>query len=114
MKSRHGLTLIEIVVAIVVLSVGALALAGTSALMIRRLAESSRGARATSVGRNRLESSQSLPCSALTGGSEQIFGVRSEWSTTGSAFSAEISQRVTYPTRRGAHTDSFRTSAPCQ
>lgn len=114
MKTRRGLTLIEIVIAILILSVGALALAGTSALMVRRLSESTRSAVATSVARNRLESSQSSPCSALTAGSEQIFGVRSEWSTTGSAFSAAISQRVSYPTRRGAHTDQFLTAAPCR
>jgi prepilin-type N-terminal cleavage/methylation domain-containing protein len=114
MDGRRGLTLIEIVIAILILSVGALALAGTSALMVRRLSESARGAAATSVARNRLESSHSLPCSALSSGSEQIFGVRSEWSTTGSTYSAAISQHVSYPTRRGAHTDHFLTAAPCR
>lgn len=114
MKTRRGLTLIEIVVAILILSVGALALAGASALIVRRLSESARSASATTIARNRLESSQSLPCSAITSGSEQILGVRSEWSTTGSAYSAAISQRVSYPTRRGAHTDRFLTAAPCR
>jgi prepilin-type N-terminal cleavage/methylation domain-containing protein len=114
MKTRCGLTLIEIVVAIVILSVGGLALAGTSALMVRRISESARGAAATSVARNRLESSLSSPCSALTSGSEQVFGVRSEWSTTGSAYSTAVSQHVSYPTRRGAHTDHFLTAVPCR
>lgn len=114
MQKRNGLTLVEIVVAILILSVGALALAGTSALMVRRMAESASGAAAASVGRNRLESSFSSPCSALTSGNEQLLGVRSEWSTTGSAYSAAISQHVSYPTRRGAHTDHFLTAAPCR
>ena len=114
MKTRQGLTFIEIVVAILILSVGALALAGTSALMVRRISETARSAAAVSVARNRLESSHSLPCSAITSGSEQIFGVRSEWSTTGSAYSADITQHVSYPTRRGAHTEHFLSVAPCQ
>lgn len=114
MKTRRGLTLVEIVVAILILSVGALALAGTSALMVRRISESARGAAATAVARNRLEYSLSSPCSALTSGSEQLFGVRSEWSTTGSAYSAAVSQRVSYPTRRGAHTDHFLSAVPCR
>lgn len=113
-RARRGLTLIEIVVAILILSVGALALAGSSALMVRRMAESARGAAAASVARSRLESSFATPCTALSGGGELILGVRSDWSVAGSVNSAEIRQRVTYPTRHGAHTDDFLTAAPCK
>lgn len=112
--ARRGLTLIEIVVAILILSVGALALAGTSAVMVRRMAESARNAAAASVGRSRLESSFAAPCPAIIGGSELILGVHSEWSVTASANSADIRQRITYPTRRGAHNEDFLTAAPCQ
>ena len=112
--TRRGLTLIEIVVAILILSVGALALAGTSAVMVRRMAESARGGAAASVGRSRLESSFATPCPALSGGGELILGVRSEWSVFGGTNSADIRQRITYPTRRGAHTDDFLTAAPCE
>ena len=113
-SARGGLTLIEVVVAILMLSVGALALAGSSAVMVRRLSLSARGAAAASVGRSRLESSFSKSCDALTAGGEQIFGVRSDWTVAGSPVSAEISQRVTYPTHAGVHADDFLTSVPCQ
>lgn len=113
-RARRGLTLIEIVVAILILSVGALALAGSSAVMVRRMAESARGAAAASVARSRLESSFATQCTALSSGGELILGVQSDWSVSGSAKSTDIRQRVTYPTRRGTHTDDFLTAAPCE
>ena len=113
-RSRTGLTLIEIVVAILVLSVGALAFAGSSAVMVRRLAESARGAAAASAARSRLESSFARACDVLTSGSEQSFGVRSDWSVTGSGRTSDIRQRITYPTLRGSRNEDFLTTAPCQ
>ena len=114
MTTRAGLTLIEVVIAILILSVGALALAGSSAVMVRRLSDSARNSVGASVGRSRIESSLAAPCSALTGGSEQILGVRSDWSVAGAQNSADIKLRVTYPARRGPHSEDFISSAPCR
>lgn len=113
-KSRRGLTLIEVVIAILLLSVGALALEGSSALMIRRLAESRRAATAQNIARARSESSIAKNCSAVTSGSEQTFGVQSQWTAGGSASAIDIEQRLTYPTRRGQHSEKFLTSALCE
>jgi len=111
---RAGVTLIEVVVAMVVLTTGLLALAGSAAVTIRRMAETSRGVSAASVGRSRAESSFALPCVALGSGSETVFGVRSEWSVTRSSAAADITQRITYSTRRGDHADDFMTAVPCE
>lgn len=113
-ESRPGLTLIEVVIAIVLLSVGALALEGSSALMIRRLAESKRAATSQNIARARSESSIARDCSALTSGSEQTFGVQSQWTVGGNASSLHIEQRLTYPTRRGQHLEKFLTAALCE
>lgn len=113
-KARAGVTLIEVVVAILLLTVGALSLAGAAAVTVRRMGESARRATAVSVARARAESSFAAPCTALTDGSEQLLGVRSEWSIASAAASAEISQRITYSTRRGSHADDFLTAAPCR
>lgn len=112
-KSRAGFTLVEVVVAILLLSVGGLALAGSAAVMARRMAETARSEAAVSVGRSRAEISFATPCGALAGGNERVLGVRSDWSVSASAGSTDISQRITYPTRRGDHFDDFLTAAPC-
>ena len=114
MTTRAGLTLIEVVIAILILTVGALALAGSSVVMMRRLSDSARTAAGASVGRNRIESSLAAPCSALAGGSEQILGIHSEWSVAGTQNSADIKQRVTYPARRGPHSEDFISSGTCR
>jgi prepilin-type N-terminal cleavage/methylation domain-containing protein len=111
--SRAGVTLVEVVVAILVLSVGALALAGSAAVMARRMAESARAGAAVSVGRTRAELSFATRCAALADGDERLLGVRSEWSIAAAAASADISQRITHRTPRGDHFDEFLTAAPC-
>jgi len=114
MRSQMGLTLIEVVIAILILSVGALALAGSSAVMVRRLSDSARTTAGASVGRTRIESSLAAPCTSLAGGSEQILGVYSEWSVAGTQNSADIKQRVTYPARHGPHSEDFISSVQCK
>jgi prepilin-type N-terminal cleavage/methylation domain-containing protein len=114
MTARVGFSLIEVVIAILILSVGALALAGSSAVMVRRLSDSARTAAGASVARSRIESSLAAPCSALTAGSEQILGIHSEWSVAGAQNSADIKQRVTYAARHGPHSEYFISSATCK
>ncbi len=113
MYERRGVTLIEVVIAIVILSVGAIALAGSAAITLRRMSDVSRGSAAASVARSRAETSFSQPCGSLNDGTQSIRGVRSEWSVADGALSADLSQRVTYGTRGGDHVDEFLTTVPC-
>ena len=112
-ESRTGFTLIEVVIAIVVLGTGALALAGSAAVTVRRMAEAARHAAAVSMARTRAESSLASPCGSLASGSEISRGIRSDWVVRGGAASTELSQRVSYPTTRGERSDDFVTAAPC-
>lgn len=111
--SRGGFTLVEVLVAIVILATGALALAGSAAVTVRRMAEAARRSTAVSMARSRAESSLASPCAVLASGSETAGGVRSDWIVAAGSVSAELSQRVSYPTFRGARTDDFLTAAPC-
>jgi len=115
MKERlqTGFTLVEVVVAILVLAVGVLALAGTTAVTARRMSQSGRLAAVASVARSRAESSFAESCAAVTSGSERLFNVRSEWSASVGVTATDITQSVTFAALQGDHTDSFLTSAPC-
>jgi len=112
-ESRGGFTLVEVLVAIVILATGALALAGSAALTVRRMAEAARRSAAVSMARSRAESSLASPCGSLASGSETAGGVRSDWVVSTGSGSAELSQRVSYPTTRGSRSDDFLTAAPC-
>lgn len=113
MKERRGFTLIEVVVAIVLLAVGALALAGSAAITLRQMSDSSRSAAVASAARTRAETAFSESCAALSGGNQRSPGIRSDWSFTPGPQSADLRQRVTYGTRGGDHTDEFLTTVPC-
>ncbi len=115
MKERHGtgFTLIEVVVAILLLAVGVLALAATTAVTVTRMSESGHLATAASVARGRAESSFAESCSAITSGAERLFDLRSDWSASPGPVSTDLTQSVSFAAVRGDHTDSFLTSAPC-
>lgn len=65
--ARLGVTLIEVVVAILVATVGVLSLELTAATSLRSLADSGRSARATDLARSRMELLRNAPCSAGSG-----------------------------------------------
>lgn len=112
-ESRAGFTLIEVIVAIVMLATGALALAGSAAVTVRRMAEAAHRSAAVAMARSRAESSLASPCLSLASGSETTRGIRSDWVVAVSSASAELTQRVSYPTARGERSDDFITAAPC-
>ncbi|HYN81538.1 MAG TPA: prepilin-type N-terminal cleavage/methylation domain-containing protein [Gemmatimonadaceae bacterium] len=112
-KAREGFTLIEVVVAIVMLAAGALALAGTAAVTARRMAESARRSSAVSMARSRAEVSLASPCASLASGSETVRGVQSSWVAVAASASTELNQRVSYPTSLGERSDDYVTAAPC-
>lgn len=109
---RAGFTLIEVIIAVVVLTVGALALAASSALTARRMSENGRRLTASAIARNRAESAHAYSCT-LPGGIDQWLSVRSEWWVNAGTYSADIKQKVSYPTRTGTHGDDFLTAVPC-
>ncbi|HYN79947.1 MAG TPA: prepilin-type N-terminal cleavage/methylation domain-containing protein [Gemmatimonadaceae bacterium] len=112
-ESQRGFTLIEVVVAIVILAAGALALAGSAAVTVRRMSDTARRSSGVTMARSRAEASMASACGSLASGSETARGVRSDWVVSAGAVSAELSQRVSYPTSRGARSDDFLTAAPC-
>jgi prepilin-type N-terminal cleavage/methylation domain-containing protein len=112
-RQRTGFTLIEVLVAILVLAVGVLALAGTTAVTVRRMSQSGHLAAAASVARGRAEFSFADGCTAVTSGTERLLDLHSEWSASPGPASTDLSQSVTFAALHGDHTDTFLTSIPC-
>jgi prepilin-type N-terminal cleavage/methylation domain-containing protein len=108
-----GYTLIEIVVAMLLFTVGALALVATSALIGSELSANAIRERAGRIAETRLEI-LGAACRGATEGREVLGRIESEWSV-GFADSGRVSlvESITYPTRRGGRTDSYRVTLPC-
>ena len=110
---RIGYTLIEIVVALFLFSVGGLALVATSAVVGRELNANASRERAGRIAATRLEMLRA-GCRSTSGGREELGGIKSEWSV-GRPDSSRVSllEAITYPTKQGVRTDNYRVTLRC-
>ena len=72
-RSERGFTIIEVIVAILVLTAGILALGGTSALVTRMIARANRAAQAASFAAERMEVLRTSGCIARTAGGDTLY-----------------------------------------
>jgi prepilin-type N-terminal cleavage/methylation domain-containing protein len=76
-----GYTLVEIVIAIVVFTIGALALTASSALIARSMARNAERERAARIGVSRIELVRSQ-CAIASSGRETLEQLQSDWVVT--------------------------------
>jgi type IV pilus modification protein PilV len=87
-RNRRGFTIVEILVAVIVLSIGVLALAGTLGTITRMMSNGQQKTRAATVAASILDSLRnkayfSIPkCSGLSSGSEAISRYGSRYAST--------------------------------
>ncbi len=116
-SNERGFTLIELIVAVTVFTVGLLAVLGTNVLVTQLLDAGHRATTASFYARERLETLRGVSCGVLADGSEARGGIyQLAWNVEPPSGRAarRVQLRVTYPTRRGAlRTDSAETSVLC-
>jgi prepilin-type N-terminal cleavage/methylation domain-containing protein len=113
MTTRKGFSLIELMVAIMILTVALLGLAATSAVATQMIGAGGRHTLAASVAQSRFEVLHLGSCASLSGGSSYTRGVSELWQIDSVRTSAFLTARVTYQTRRGPRTQIFRSVRPC-
>jgi prepilin-type N-terminal cleavage/methylation domain-containing protein len=119
----EGFTLLEVLVALVVLSTGILGLAANAALVSRLVGHGSRLTVAAAVATARLEQLRALPCVAVTPGTAVTRGIEERWTATPMGPAAEpraleVELSLTYRLRTSHSADPvrmqrFRGSVPC-
>jgi len=116
-KNERGFTLVELIVAVTVFSIGLMALMGTNVLVFHLLGAAQRATTAAFYSRERLEAMRGLECTLLANGSETRGGVyQLAWTVEPSNGGASRQARlqITYPLRAGAlRTDTIETSILC-
>jgi Tfp pilus assembly protein PilV len=112
---RPAFTLIETLVALVLLEIGMLALLATSAVAARDLAIAHRSVRAQSLARNRLELLWASACTApATGSSAAAEGFSESWRVTGTGWRRDISVTVQFGLPAGrSRAVTLETAAVC-
>lgn len=78
-RSRRGFTLVELMVAIIIMTVGVLGLASTSAVVARMVGGGGQQTIAANVASSRFERLHSVQCSAITSGSATTRGMTEHW-----------------------------------
>ena len=115
MNNERGFTIVEVIVAIMILSVGLLALASSAAVATRMISQGQRYSEASVMANERFEILRSLPCDSLKNGSATADQFTVAWRVTsvasGRARQADVA--VMSPTGRGNRTDSFGTVILC-
>jgi prepilin-type N-terminal cleavage/methylation domain-containing protein len=121
MKTQRGFTLVEVIVAIVVLTVGLLGLVTTAALVTRMITRGQRSSVAANFAAQRLEQLRAGGCVNRAGGSEQLVRggnvvARNSWNWVAAGDSTHrLLLSVQYQSRAGVwRTDTLETAVTCQ
>ncbi len=121
-RSTSGFTLVEVLVAIVVLAVGLIALVGSSAMVTRMIGRGKVETRVAQAASHRIEtlrlaaSSTSPRCTAgafASGGPVTTNGVTESWTVPVAGRVRNVQVNITYGTARGPRTASLQTRIEC-
>lgn len=112
---ERGFTIVELLIAITVLTVGLLSFLGASALITRMLARGDRAATATFYAQERVERLQGQPCGTMASGTETRGGsYQVSWTLTPSVGSERVRIIVRYLAGPGrTREDTLETSVLC-
>ncbi len=115
MKHEGGFTIVEVVVAVLVLTVGLLGLASTAAVVTRMIAQGDRYTEASTLANRQLEVLRSQTCANLADGSATVGQFRLSWTVTSIAGGRgrQVTITVVSPTGRGTRTDTFYNTIVC-
>ena len=114
MRRRAGFTLIELVLALVLVAFGLLALVATSALVTREVGSAGTRVAAALAARNRVEWLVATPCASLAGGVvTHPRGVREWWTVERNGNTAVLRDSVAIVTSSGPKTLVLQSGRVC-
>lgn len=124
-RDRGGFTLIEVMIAVIVLAIGVIALLGSSAMVTRMLGQGRHATQAVEVATRRLENlrraayATATPCTdaAFVGGTATGTGYTETWTITTPAGFPElrvVTDSVVYRTTRGNARLGLETRVLCR
>lgn len=121
MNSERGFTIVEVVIAIIVLTVGLLGLVATSALVTRMIARGQRSANAATFASKRLEQLRVTGCRSQAAGKDTLYtqsgtvAAINSWAFTDATNKHwTIVDTLKYQTSKGAwRTDIMETQVSC-
>jgi len=114
MTGERGFSLVEVVVAILILTVGVLGLAASAGTITRLTAEGGRTGGAAAVAETRFEVLRGTPCASLASGSATSGKFTETWRVTSvTTLLKTVTVTVSYPSGRTTRTASYTSQISC-
>jgi prepilin-type N-terminal cleavage/methylation domain-containing protein len=111
---REGFTLVELMVAVLILGVGLLGLLSTSAIVARMVGKAGRQAVAVAVAETRFEKLRSSNCASLAAGSGATRdGIYESWRVQRVSRAVIVTDSVRYVDRGVSKAHVFQSVIPC-
>jgi prepilin-type N-terminal cleavage/methylation domain-containing protein len=111
--SRPAFSLVELLIALVLLSGGALVVAGTATLVARAIGEGARRTTAARLARATLDSLAALPCASVVAGQDSAPGVAVAWTVDTLPRARAVRQTIRVAVRGGTSTSIVESQLPC-
>jgi len=113
-SGRTGFTLIELMVAVMVFTIGVLATMGSAAVVMTMMGGSQRRTVASTVAEARFERLRAESCAAHKPGTATTRGVRESWDVVPLARADDVTVFLTYAGNGGrVVSQTYRTYIPC-
>ena len=100
-KARDGFTLIEMIIAIIVMSIGVLGLAGTATYVATQMGGGGAQTVAASLATKVADSLSARRCASIVSGTQTKRGVTVTWAVSDSSRTKWVTEQVQYRPKRG-------------
>lgn len=113
-RGRTGFTLVELIVAMLMLTIGLLGLAGVGAVVLKQMKGGTYQTIAASIAQSRFEQFEGDPCSTIASGSATVRGMQEKWTVSAMGMRAKaIRDTVTFVGTSGTKKVGIHTVVSC-
>lgn len=109
----RGFTLIEMVMAVTVLTVGVLAVVASAVPLARLVRRGGVQTVSAAVAGAQIEALRAAACAGASGGAATSGGYRLTWSVGAAGRLRDVTVVATYPWGPGSHSDTYETAVSC-
>jgi Tfp pilus assembly protein PilV len=111
---RTGFTIVELIVAMLMLTIGLLGLAGVGGVVLKQMTSGRYQTIAASIAQSRFEQLEGDPCISIVGGTATVRGMAEKWNVSAMGLRAKtVNDTVTFVTSSGTRKVGIQTVVAC-